>query len=187
MTPALAADDPAAVLLDDAGPGFRRVGDTTGVPGTVTRTFQHPNGQLQITMVSISPSVDVRDLFGTVSGRNLGLQPVQISGLPLARWFITPGATPANTPSAIVIFASRHAIFTAVLATDGSGRLPAVPTLLAIAKRQIEPRRWTAGDHSPEEYRSPRCRADRSVAGVAIRPLRPDRHDDPLRHGRALA
>src|SRR5262245_22971878 len=89
-------------------------------------------------MVSVSPSVDVHDLFGTMSGRNLGLQPAQISGLPLARWFVSPGATPANTPSAIVIFASQHAIFTAVLVTDGSGRLPAVPTLLAIANRQIE-------------------------------------------------
>jgi hypothetical protein len=136
--PAGAADDPAAVLLDDAGPGFQRVGDAAGAPGTLTRSFRHPHGQLQLSIVPISPDIDVRTMFSVFADTDFGLQRVDVKGLALARWFITPGSRPDNADRALVVFASRHAIFTGVLVTDGSGELRAVKTLLAISERQVE-------------------------------------------------
>ncbi len=135
---AAAADDPATILLDGAGPGFQREHDTPGAQGTITRTFRHRNGELQLTIVPVSPDVDVRDLFGLFAKVSIGLQAVEVNGLPLAKWFITPGASPQSAANALVVFASRHAIFSALLVTDGTSGLRAVPTLLALATRQIE-------------------------------------------------
>jgi hypothetical protein len=135
------AVDPGAVLLDDPGGGLVRQGpDTSGAQGTTTRTFRRPDAgaTLQLTIVPISGGVDVRQLFGLFAGVNLGLQPVDVPGLALARWYVTPGRQADDAPAALVVFASRHAVFSALLVTDGASGAPAVPVLLELARRQID-------------------------------------------------
>jgi hypothetical protein len=136
--PASAADDATALLLQDAGPGFTPAGDVRGAQGLVTRSFRHVNGELQLTAIPVDPGVDVNVLLGGLAKPTAGFVPIQVEGIAPASWFVPSGSDAGSATAALVFFASQHAIFSALLVTDGSGALPPVPTLLDIARRQVE-------------------------------------------------
>jgi hypothetical protein len=129
------------VLIEDAGPGFEQAGDEVGQGGAVSRTFMHPAGQLILQYTPIGQDMDAAVFFSFVDQAAFqfpGLVPVDVPGLPLARWSATEGIPPEQAPVVVVLFASRTGIFTALLSTDDVQALPPVTTLLEVARRQIE-------------------------------------------------
>ena len=140
MGSAHAVDD-ARVLLENAGPGFERVEDQAGDLGTVTRTFVHPDGELQLQLIPLSEGIDARQLFVLLEEIRFdapGIGRIDIPGLPLARWMGVEGVAPERSPVLFVAFASRSSLFSALLTTNDLESLPPVVTLLDVARRQIE-------------------------------------------------
>jgi hypothetical protein len=138
--PAQATGD-ADVLVEDAGPGFEQAGDQVGKGGAVSRTFVHPAGQLILQYTPLGEGMDAAVFFSFTDQAAFqfpGLAPFDVPGLPLARWSASEGIDPERAPVVVVLFASRTAIFTALLRSDDVDALPPVPTLLDVARRQIE-------------------------------------------------
>ena len=129
------------MLIEDAGPGFEQAGDQAGREGAVTRTFVHPAGQLVLQYTPLGEDMDAEVFFSFVDQAAFqfpGLVPVDVPGLPLARWSATEGVDVEQAPVVVVMFASRTGIFTALLSSDDVDALPPVATLLEVARRQIE-------------------------------------------------
>ena len=141
LSPAAHATVDTDVLIEDAGPGFEQAGDETGRGGTASRTFVHPAGQLVVQYTPLAEDMDAAQFFAFMEQADpgfVGLERVDVPGLPLARWSATEGADPARAPVVIVMFASRTGIFTALLSSEDVDALPPVETLLDVARRQIE-------------------------------------------------
>ena len=134
------AADATDILLDDAGPGFQRGPDQQGSLSSVTRTFVHPHGQLQLQAIPVTGGVSTRQLFALLEqagGGIPGIATVDVPGLPLARWMGERGVPPERSRLLFVAFAARSAVFSALLTTDDVDALPPVATLLDVATRQI--------------------------------------------------
>ena len=140
VPPAAHAADATDILLDDAGPGFQRGPDQQGSLSSVTRTFVHPHGQLQLQAIPVTSGVSTRQLFALLEQVDVGIPgvaTVDVPGLPLARWMGQEGVPPERSPVLFVAFAARSAVFSALLTTDDVEALPPVATLLDVATRQI--------------------------------------------------
>ena len=146
-----AADD-VDDLLDDAGPGFQQGQDAPGPLGATTRTFVHPNGQLQLQMIPLSDGIDVRQMFALVAQVDVpDVVEIDEPGPPLSRWFALEGVDPEVAPVVFVAFASRSSIFTALLTSDDVTALPPLATLRGLVPRQVE----RAGGPPPDAAPAP--------------------------------
>ena len=126
------------VLLSDVGGGFVLV-DQSVKSGQLLRTFQGEHANLLMTGVAVTDPPGVRTVFQGLSNlsKRSGFEPLPEPSLDLAAWLVAQGEKIGDDGTWRLTFASRDAIFNAIVASRDSSVIDPRAFLLDLAERQI--------------------------------------------------
>ena len=131
--------DPASVLLSSIGSGFVLDESTTGPEaGGYRRSFTHPSGDLSLFIGPAPPGLQPIDMARNLAGIDLGLDPIDITGLDGG--FAFGGGSVGGPQGTVLVFPSQDAVFVFNLTTEPGAPWEADPAafLVDLANRQLD-------------------------------------------------